>query len=362
MFYHLLYPLNETISFFNIFQYITIRSIFAAVTAFILSLVLYPIAIKKLRALQFGETIREDGPKSHAAKQGTPTMGGLIILITVITSTLLWAKLDNPYILSILLGTFILGIVGFIDDFIKNTKNKKGLSGKLKIVGQILAGAGAIAVLYSCDSVDNAIITKSSLPFLKDFVLDYGWTFIPFTIFVVVASSNAVNLTDGLDGLSIGLITISFLGLAGIAYATGNMNFAEYLHMTYLPRSGELTIFATSVIGAGLGFLWYNAHPAQIFMGDTGSLPLGGAFGLMGILLKQEFLLIVLGGIFVVEALSVILQVGSYKLRGGKRIFKMAPIHHHFELSGWHENSVVVRFWIIGIILLILTLSILKVQ
>lgn len=362
MFYNLLFPLSEYFSIFNIFQYITIRSIFAAVTAFIFSLVLYPIAIKKLRSMQFSETIREDGPQSHAVKQGTPTMGGIVILITVLLTTLLWAKVNNPYIISMILATSILGVIGFIDDYIKNKKSKDGLSGKLKILGQIVAGAGAVLVLYMSDSIDSTTITQSSIPFLKNFILDYGWMFIPFTIFVVVGSSNAVNLTDGLDGLSIGLITISFSGLAIIAYSTGNVNFASYLHMTYLPGSGELTIFASAVIGSGLGFLWFNAHPAKIFMGDTGSLPLGGAFGLMGILLKHEFILVILGGIFVVEALSVILQVGSYKLRNGKRIFKMAPIHHHFELSGWHENSVVVRFWIVGIVLLIITLSILKVQ
>jgi len=362
MLYHLLFPLNEQFSFFNIFQYITIRSVFASITAFIMSLILYPIAIKKLRTMQFAEVIREDGPRSHAIKEGTPTMGGIVILITILSSTLLWAKLNNGYILSMLLATSILGIIGFIDDYIKNKKSKDGLSGKLKIVGQIIAGAGAISILYLSNGIDGNMITKSTIPFVKDFLFDYGWMFIPFTIFIVVGSSNAVNLTDGLDGLSIGLITISFSGLAIIAYATGNFNFASYLHMVYLPGSGELTIFAASVIGSGLGFLWFNAHPAKIFMGDTGSIPLGGAFGLMGILLKHELLLVILGGIFVIEALSVILQVGSYKLRNGKRIFKMAPIHHHFELSGWHENSVVVRFWIIGLILLLVTLSILKVQ
>ena len=362
MLYYLLFPLNESFSFFNIFQYITMRSAFASVTAFILSLILYPIAIKMLRKLQFKETIREDGPKSHEVKLGTPTMGGVVILITILTSTVLWAKLDNPYIISMISAMSILGLVGFLDDYIKNKKSKKGLSGKLKIVGQILAGATAIGILYLSDSVDHEMVTKSTIPFLKNFILDYGWMYIPFTIFVVVGSSNAVNLTDGLDGLSAGLITISFFGLAFIAYATGNVNFASYLHMIYLPGTGELTVFAASVIGSGLGFLWFNAHPAKIFMGDTGSLPLGGAFGLMGILLKHEFILVILGGIFVVEALSVILQVGSYKLRNGKRIFKMAPIHHHFELSGWHENSVVVRFWIVGIILLFVTMTILKVQ
>ncbi len=362
MLYFLLYPLKDIFSIFNVLQYITFRAVSATLTSIIISLFFGRYIIEKLKELQIEESIRNDGPATHLKKIGTPTMGGIIILISVLVSTILWARLDNMYIITILVGTTMMGILGIIDDYIKiKLKNKKGLIPRYKFLGQILTAIIITYLMYKLP-ISKELITKTSIPLMKNVLLNYGIFFIPAVIFIIVGASNAVNITDGLDGLAIGLIAISFVGLSILAYISGNIKAASYLHMLYLPGSGELTIFTMSIIGASLGFLWYNSHPASVFMGDTGSLALGGALGITAILLKKELFLIILGGVFIIETLSVILQVGSYKLRNKKRIFKMAPIHHHFELSGWHENKVVVRFWIIGIMLLLLTLAIIKVQ
>lgn len=362
MLYYFLFPLKEYIPIFGVFQYITFRSLNATVTSLLISFIFGPIIISALQKFQFHENVRNDGPQSHQKKAGTPTMGGLIIILSITVSTLLWARLDNPYIIAMLVGTLMMGFIGFCDDYIKSKKkDKAGLIPRYKIVGQILTAVVILAIMYASETIDDSLITYTTLPFIEGYALNLGLLFLPFLIFVIVGTSNSVNLTDGLDGLAIGLISIAFAGMAILSYISGNVIAAAHLNMIYLVDSGELTIFALSVVGSGLGFLWFNSYPAKIFMGDTGSLALGGALGIMAILLKKEFWLIILGGVFVMESLSVILQVGSYKFRNKKRIFKMAPIHHHFELKGWHESKVVTRFWIVGILLLLLTLSFIRV-
>lgn len=361
MFYHLFSSLVDSISYFNLFRYITFRTAAATLTALFLSLVIGPVIVDLLRKKTVTEKIRKEGPKSHYSKEGTPTMGGIIILAAIIIPTLLWADLTNRFIQLILLVTVWLGIIGFLDDFMKAIlKKPKGMVGRYKLIGQITLGLIFGSILYFLPPTQN-FNGFTEIPFVKDYILKFGLLYIPFVVLVLTASSNAVNLTDGLDGLAIGLTMMVFLTFAGFAYVTGRADFSGYLDISYLEGSGELTIYCGAAIGAGLGFLWYNTHPAQVFMGDTGALALGGALGAVAIMLKKELLLVIVGGVFVAEALSVILQVASYRLRG-KRIFKMAPLHHHFELMGWPEPKVVVRFWILGVICALLTLSTLKIR
>ncbi|NIR49467.1 phospho-N-acetylmuramoyl-pentapeptide-transferase [candidate division KSB1 bacterium] len=361
MFYYLLFPLREFISGFNLFRYITFRSAWAAITALFISFVVGPYIIRKLRQHQIGEEIRSDGPQSHLKKAGTPTMGGLIILASVVIPTLLWARVANIYILLILLATVWMGIVGFLDDYLKTVKKvPKGLIARYKLFGQLSLGLIIGSILYLAPQFEE-FNTLSTVPFFKNYEIDFGMFYIPMVVVVIIATSNAVNLTDGLDGLAIGLVGISALAWAAIAYVSGRVDFSDYLNIIYLPGTGELTVFCAALVGGALGFLWYNSYPAQVFMGDTGALALGGALGTLAILVKKELLLIIIGGVFVAESLSVIIQVLYYK-RTRKRIFKMAPIHHHFELLGWPESKVVVRFWIIAILLVLFSLSTFKIR
>lgn len=363
MFYYLFFPLRDVVSGFNIFRYITFRAAGAAITALLISFVIGPIIIRKLKERQLGESIRKEGPQSHLKKEGTPTMGGLIILTSVVVPTLLWARIDNVYVLLILLTTLWMGIVGFIDDYLKVVKRlPRGLIGRYKLAGQVSLGivlGAAIALIPQFEGI--AYVT--TVPFFKNLELDLlHWAiYVPFVIIVITATSNSVNLTDGLDGLAIGLVGISALAWAGIAYISGRVDFSDYLNIIYLPGSGELAVYSLALVGAALGFLWFNSYPAEVFMGDTGALSLGGALGALAILLKKELLLIIIGGVFVAESLSVILQVSYYK-RTRRRIFLMAPLHHHFELKGWPEPKVVVRFWILGILLALLTMTTFKVR
>jgi len=347
----------------RLFGYITFRSALGAITALLICFLFGGWLIRQLSKWQLREHIRPDGPATHLTKAGTPTMGGLLILAAVVTPTLLWQKLDTGYTWIILLCTIWMGGVGFVDDYLKTVKQyPKGLVAKYKLVGQVTLGlmVGLIMLLWPPGPSDYA--TATMVPFVKDAMLHFGVFYIPVVILVITATSNAVNLTDGLDGLAIGLVGIAMVAFMLMAYVTGNVETAEYLGIVYMPGSGELTIFALSLVGACLGFLWFNAHPAQVFMGDTGSMALGGALAGMALLLKKEFLLIIVGGVFVVEAASVLIQVASYRWRNEKRVFRMAPIHHHFELLGWAESRVVIRFWIIGILLALISLTTFKIR
>lgn len=360
MLFHLLSLLRDVIPAFRIFNYITFRTFSATITALIISLTLGPWLIKRLRQYKIGQQIREDGPKSHFQKAGTPTMGGMLVLIAVFVSTLLWADFTNKHIWIVLVSTAGFGLIGFIDDYLKLIKKHSlGLRAKYKLTGQFLIALGI--GIYIAFNVDGAFMTTVSIPFFKNLYPDLGWLYIPFAIFVIVSTSNAVNLTDGLDGLAIGPAIIAAFSYAGIAYVAGNSVLADYLNITYVRGAGELTMFCGAVLGAGLGFLWFNTFPAQVFMGDTGSLALGGSLGTIAILTKHEILLAIICGLFVIEALSVIIQVVSFKLTG-KRVFRMAPIHHHFELKGWEEPKIIVRFWIISILLALMSLGTLKLR
>lgn len=347
----------------NIFRYITFRAGMAAVTTFLLCLILGPWFIKKLRQRKFQEIAkRHDAPdldKFQNSKEGTPTMGGVFIIGSILLSVLLWADLSNYNILLTFVVCLFLAILGFVDDYVKLTgsKKKRGLSKGQKIFYQIVCGLGV--GLYVC--LHPEISTQVSLPFFKNLLFDLSWWYIAFAGVVVVGASNAVNLTDGLDGLAIGCVLIVSITLAALSYITGNVNFSEYLYIPYVPGTGELTVFCAAMIGASLGFLWFNCFPANVFMGDVGSLSLGGTLGVIAVLIKKEVLLVLIGGVFVLEALSVILQVASFKMTG-KRIFKMAPFHHHLQLSGWSESKIIVRFWITAIILALLTLTTLKIR
>ena len=361
MLYHLLFPLHEQFSFLNVFRYITFRAAYAFVTALVISFMLGPWFIRILRAKQVCDQVREDVPKAHAVKKGTPTMGGLLILSAIVVPTLLWCDLQNRYVQFALLTTLWMGLIGFIDDYLGIVKRKrKGLVGRYKLVMQVTFGLLVGVFLYFNPLVDD-VATLTAIPFMKGLFINFGIFYILLIMLVLTATSNAVNLTDGVDGLAIGLCAFAFLAFAGLAYLSGHRGFADYLNILYLEGSGELTVYCMAVVGASLGFLWYNSHPAQIFMGDTGSLALGGALGIVAALLKRELLLLVVGGVFVAEALSVILQVASFKFRK-KRIFKMSPLHHHFELIGWPESKIVVRFWIVATLLTLLGLSTLKLQ
>ncbi len=361
MLYHLLFPLSKYFSGFNLFQYITFRTAYATVTAMLISFIFGTIFIRLLQKHQMKESIRSDGPKTHLSKEGTPTMGGLLVLLSIILPTILWADLSNRFILIVLFVTLWMGILGFMDDFLKaRLKQRKGLVAKKKFVGQIVLGLLLGLYLYWYPPSAN-FGTSTDLPFVKDVYFEFGIFYIPFVILVITGASNAVNLTDGLDGLAIGLVGICAIAFAGICYVTGRIDFSGYLDIRYLKGAGELTIFCGALLGACLGFLWFNSNPAKVFMGDTGALALGGALGALSLLVKKEFLLVIVGGVFVLEAMSVIIQVLYFKATG-KRIFRMAPLHHHFELAGWKEQQVVVRFWIIGIIFALVSLSTLKIR
>ena len=352
--------LVKYISFFHVFSYLTVRAIFALLTALIISMLMGQKVIDWLQKLQIGQVVRNDGPESHLSKKGTPTMGGILIVSSIMISVLLWAELSNPYVWVTL---FVLGgfaLVGFADDYLKVVrKNPRGLIARWKYFWQsIIALMVAFGLyIYGKDTPVTALV----VPFFKDVMPQLGLFYIIFTYFVIVGSGNAVNLTDGLDGLAIMPTVFVAGGFAIVSWTTGNVNFAEYLNIPYIRYSGELMIVCMAIVGAGLGFLWFNTYPAMVFMGDVGSLALGGVLGIIAVLLRQEFLLVIMGGIFVIETLSVILQVGSFKLRG-KRIFRMAPIHHHYELKGWPEPRVIVRFWIISLMLVLIGLVTLKLR
>jgi len=362
MLYHLLYPLTKYFSALNLFRYITFRTVGATATAIIICLILGPFFIRLLKRFQVAEKIREEGPSTHKKKAGTPTMGGLIVLAGIIIPTLLWANLSNFYIQWILVVTIWLGAIGFMDDYLKAIKNqRRGLVARKKMIGQVTLGIlFGLALVYI--SPEGYYDGSTGIPFLKNYVLYLGIFYVPFVIAVITGSSNAVNLTDGLDGLAIGLCGLCFLAFGGIVYLTGRLDYSSYLQIDYLPGTGELTIFCGAAVGSALGFLWFNSHPAEVFMGDTGSLSLGGALGAIAIMVKKELLLVIVGAVFVITALSVIIQVLSYRYRGGKRVFKMAPLHHHFELIGWPESKIVVRYWIIGALCALLTLATLKIR
>jgi len=377
MLYWLLYEqLYPAIGPFRVFRFVTSRTLFASLTSLFLGVILGPWFIRKLREFQIGQHIREDGPKSHQKKAGTPTMGGVLIITTIMVSTLLWADLRTLYVWIAMFALLSFGVIGFIDDYAKvANKRNLGLSARQKLGLQMLVAAAITGVLAIMQYY-GAYMTTLNVPFIKqihpaflipslmDNPFTYVFGFLPFYLFfvlVVVGSSNAVNITDGLDGLAIGLMVISGVALTALAYTSGNREFSNYLQLVRNPRTAELTIFCGSLTGASLGFLWWNAHPADIFMGDVGSLSLGGAMGVVAVLIKQEILLIFIAGMFVVEMMSVILQVGSYKLRK-KRIFKMAPIHHHFEALGWQESKIIARFWIAGLVLALFALTTLKLR
>ncbi len=358
MFYNLLYPLHEHISFFNIFQYITFRTIYAAVTGFMIAYLFGPMAIRLLTRMQIGQYIRKCGPETHQQKAGTPTMGGILIILAGLGSSVLWADLTNRYVLIVIAATLAFGLIGFVDDFQKTVrKRNKGLSGWAKFTMQcVMALLVCLAILKVSGN------TRLLVPFLKSFTPDLGLAYVLFGMFLVVGSSNAVNLTDGLDGLATGPLIISYVGYMGFAYVAGHLMISDYLQVTYVPGSGEVAVCCGAMAGALTGFLWFNTYPAEIFMGDVGSLPLGGSLGTIAVITRQELLLALVGGIFVLEALSVIFQVGFFKATHGKRIFRMAPLHHHFELKGLAEPKIIVRFWIIAIGLALVALSTLKIR
>lgn len=358
MLYHLLYPLHTKFSLFFVFKYITFRTIYATITALLISFLLGPWMIERLQRLQLGQNIRKLGPESHFKKEGTPTMGGALIITAIVIPTLLWADLTNLYVWLTLLVTLGYGAIGGVDDLLKvRKKNSDGLSPRQKMFWQLLIALAVGLVLCTATNFPTTL----SVPFFKTVRPDLGWFYIPFAMLVIVGSSNAVNLTDGLDGLAIGPVIIAAGTYLIFAYLAGNANLATYLQITGVSGAGELSVLCGAMVGAGLGFLWFNSYPAQVFMGDIGSLALGGAIGTIAVITKHEIVLVIVGGIFVMEALSVIAQVTSFRLYG-KRIFRMAPIHHHFELKGWPEPKVIVRFWIISIILALIGLSTLKLR
>ena len=373
--YEKLYPFFHP---FRIFRYLTFRTAFASGTALLIALLIGPWVIQKLREFQIGQYVRDDGPQSHLKKTGTPTMGGVLIVIAILLPTVLWADPSNPFIWICVFSTLAFGAIGFADDYIKVVQRRSlGLTARAKLFWQGMAGAAVAIALVVLDQFGK-FSTQLTVPFIKQWSPDLLWRvwpstlphlgllaflpFIAFVIFVLMGSSNAVNLTDGLDGLAIGCTIIAAGALAVLTYVSGHVVFADYLELQRMPLVGELTVFCGSMVGASIGFLWYNAHPAEIFMGDVGSLALGGAIGTVAIIIRQELLLPFIGGIFILEAASVILQVGSYKLRNGKRIFKMAPLHHHFEQLGWHESKVIVRFWIGALVFALFALTTLKLR
>jgi len=362
---------------FRIFRYLTFRTVFASLTALLIGLLIGPYVIDRLREFQIGQYIREEGPQSHQKKSGTPTMGGVLICISILVPTLLWSDLSNPFVWLVMLSTLAFGAIGFTDDYIKVVHlRNQGLTARQKLGLQLIASAGVASALLVMAHHGN-YSTRLLFPFLKRFRPDMVWNwlghiphlhwlaYLPFVVFVMIViagASNAVNLTDGLDGLAIGCTIIAAAALTVLTYVSGHVVFSDYLELQRMPMVSELTVFCGAMVGASIGFLWYNAHPAEIFMGDVGSLALGGAIGTVAVVIKQELLLPFIGGVFILEALSVMLQVGSYKLRNGKRIFKMAPLHHHFELLGWSESKVIARFWILALIFALLALTTLKLR
>jgi phospho-N-acetylmuramoyl-pentapeptide-transferase len=359
MLYHLLYPLHTTFSVFNVFRYITFRTIYASLTAFFICFLLGPWMIRKLANMQVGQYIRDDGPKSHLGKAGTPTMGGTLIILSVTVSVLLWSDLTNYFVWIVLFVTLGFGLIGFIDDYLMQVKKQsKGLTVRKKLILQAIVALITGYLVYASPNFSTVV----TIPFFKNASPDFGWGYILFAAFVIVGASNAVNLTDGLDGLAIGPVIIAAATYMIFAYVSGHVKIAGYLQLNYVSGAGELSIFCGALAGAGLGFLWFNSYPAQIFMGDVGSLSLGAFLGTVAVITKQEILLALVGGLFVIEALSVIFQVGFFKMTSGKRIFRMAPLHHHFELKGWPEPKVIVRFWIIAIALALLAMSTLKLR
>ncbi|MDC9725038.1 MAG: phospho-N-acetylmuramoyl-pentapeptide-transferase [Gammaproteobacteria bacterium] len=352
--------LSQFHSGFNVFQYLTLRSILGVITALGIALIVGPTMIRHLSFKQIGQVVRDDGPESHFSKAGTPTMGGALILVAIAVSTLLWADLSNKYVWVVLAVTMGFGIIGFVDDYIKLVRqDTRGLLSRYKYFWQSVVGAAAAVLLYQT-SVTPAE-TQLIIPFFKDIIIPLGAWYMLLTYLVIVGTSNAVNLTDGLDGLAI-MPTVMVAGALGLfSYVTGHYEFARYLSIPFIPGAGELTVFCATMVGAGLGFLWFNTYPAQVFMGDIGALALGAALGTVAVLVRQELVLLIMGGVFVVETLSVVLQVGSYKLRG-KRVFLMAPIHHHYELKGWPEPRIIVRAWIITVFLVLVGLASLKIR
>ena len=378
MLYWLLYQkLFPYYRLFRIFRYLTFRTVFASLTALLIGLLIGPYVIEKLREFQIGQYIREEGPQSHQKKSGTPTMGGVLICISILVPTLLWADLSNPYVWVVTLSTLAFGAIGFTDDYIKVVhRRNQGLTARAKLGLQFVASAAVAAALVVMET-RGGYSTRLMVPFAKRFRPDLVWewmghiphmhwlVFVPFVVFVMIVisgASNAVNLTDGLDGLAIGCTIIAAGALTVLTYVSGHVVFSDYLELQRMPMVSELTVFCGSMVGASIGFLWYNAHPAEVFMGDVGSLALGGAIGTVAVVIKQELLLPFIGGVFILEALSVMLQVGSYKLRNGKRIFKMAPLHHHFELMGWSESKVIARFWILALVFALFALTTLKLR
>jgi len=359
VFKEILLPLVDKYSFLNIFQYITFRAAYAAVTSLLISFIFGPVLIKFLKKKKAGQEIRDDGPQTHLVKSGTPTMGGILILISIVISVLLWQDLENYFTWISLFSIVGFGAIGFVDDYLKVfRRSSEGLQAKFKFSAQVVVSLIIVMIIYS---KDTGYATLLYVPFFKYPVLNLSVMYIPFAVILLVGFSNAVNLTDGLDGLASGLVILVGLTLGIITYLTGRADYAEYLQIPYIRDSGELMILSFALVGASIGFLWYNSHPAEVFMGDTGSLALGGTIGVLALLTKKEILVIIIAGVFVIEAVSVIIQVASFKLRG-KRVFKMAPLHHHFELKGWAESKVVIRFWIIGGLFAILSLSTLKIQ
>jgi phospho-N-acetylmuramoyl-pentapeptide-transferase len=361
MLYWLLYPLRDVIPAFNVFRYITFRVVAAMVAALILSWILGPWFIRQLRRLSVGQNIRDVGPQAHQVKAGTPTMGGLLILFATMVPTLLFGDLRNIYVWLVVIVTTAFGAIGFADDYLKvRNRRNLGLTARAKFLLQVLVGLafGIALLVLPAESGFNPVVT---FPFIKRLVLHLGYFYIPFVAFVLVGSSNAVNLTDGLDGLAIGATSVAAATYAVFTYVAGNAIISRYLQVAWVPGVGEVAVFCGAMVGAGIGFLWFNSHPAEVFMGDVGSLSLGAAIGSVAVIAKQEILLVLVGGLFVMEALSVIIQVASFKLRG-KRVFRMSPLHHHFELSGWAEPKVIVRFWILSILFALLSLSTLKLR
>jgi phospho-N-acetylmuramoyl-pentapeptide-transferase len=360
--YWLLVPLRKYTVFFNIFRYITVRTAMAGITALVVSLVFGPILIRQLKKRQIGQEIRPDGPQSHLAKKGTPSMGGILIIASTLIPTLLWGNLENTYVWIGMATMVCFGLVGFIDDYLKVTRRRSlGLRGRSKILLQvILAAFIGLALVYI--GLTDGFSLRLSFPFFKRWAPYLGWLYLPWIMFILVSSSNAVNLADGLDGLAIGLTAISASVLTALTYIAGHQVFSRYLNIPWIESAAELTVFAGALSGACLAFLWFNCHPAQVFMGDVGALSLGATLAAIAILIKQEFLLFAVAGVFILEVLSVVIQVGYFKVSGGRRVFKMAPLHHHFELIGWREEQIVVRFWILGIIFELFSLTTLKLR
>jgi phospho-N-acetylmuramoyl-pentapeptide-transferase len=361
--YDLLYPLSDEpgLGFLNVFRYITFRAAYAAIAALLISYFLGPPVVRWLKRIGIGQQIRDDGPETHHSKKGTPTMGGVLILIAIVVPTMLFGNLHNRSVQIALLATLFLGMIGFLDDYLRVVKGmRKGLLGRYKLAGQVTLG---LLIAWSLMTFPGEQIpaTITSVPFLKFQFLDLGWLYIPFVVLVITGSSNAVNLTDGLDGLATGLVALAGLTMGGFAYAAGHIKISDYLNILYLQDAGELTVFCAALVGAALGFLWYNCHPAEVFMGDTGSLMLGGALGVVAVLIKRELIWALVGGVFVAETVSVMLQVSWFRFTG-KRLFRMAPLHHHFELLGWPESRVVIRLYIVGVLLSLVGLSTLKLQ